>query len=601
LGEFLDNAGIVAVAVDRELRVRSFTPAARDICEDIASANGKPLGEVRWNLVDDTLLSDADLVLREARPRQAYVRGREHGRHYLRRIAPLRAGTPTANGIVITLVDVADSLPASGLSSCALDAHPVASIVADAQGKIVYLNAAAEHRCGYLRAQLLAQPLQMVLPGVDPLLASRQVPDALPVVTLKHYDGSESQVRVELSTLNVGSRSHLLVTRFEDAERASGVLREAKEEVARANRAKSRFLAAAGHDLRQPLQTLSLLNAVLAQRAEDAETRQLVERQAHAVAAMRDLLNVFMDLVRTSRGVVTPPVSAFVVTDLLDRIRHQFAPAAEARGIKLRVARCSMKVSTDPALLYRVFEKLVHNALSYTAAGRVLVGCRRRGDRVRFEVWDTGSGIPPDQLDVIFEEFVQLDNPARQADKGYGLGLAVASNIAATLGVKLEVRSTLGKGSVFAVEVAREDSAAPCRYTPSVYRGPSGARILLVEDDPVVSSATRSLLEGLGLEVTSADNGDAAVQLVRAEQRLPDLVIADYRLPGRLSGVATVREIRSTLSRDVPALLVTGDTSAESVREMQGSGLQILYKPLEGKDLMVAMNGLLMAGRGVVY
>jgi CheY-like chemotaxis protein len=117
----------------------------------------------------------------------------------------------------------------------------------------------------------------------------------------------------------------------------------------------------------------------------------------------------------------------------------------------------------------------------------------------------------------------------------------------------------------------------------------------------VVSSATRSLLEGLGLEVTSADNGDAAVQLVRAEQRLPDLVIADYRLPGRLSGVATVREIRSTLSRDVPALLVTGDTSAESVREMQGSGLQILYKPLEGKDLMVAMNGLLMAGRGVVY
>jgi signal transduction histidine kinase len=223
----------------------------------------------------------------------------------------------------------------------------------------------------------------------------------------------------------------------------------------RASRAKSRFLAAAGHDLRQPLQTLSLLNSVLAQRTSgmDAETGEAVQRQADAVAAMHNLLNLFMDLIRLERGAIRPEISEFAVEDLLQKIDRQFGAVASSRRIGLRTIPSSARVHSDPALLYRIVENLVSNALRYTVAGRVVVGCRRRGDRLRIEVLDTGPGIPDDRQEIIFEEFVQVSKPRHQAEKGYGLGLSVSKNLADVLKVSLGVRSTLGKGSVFSVEV----------------------------------------------------------------------------------------------------------------------------------------------------
>jgi signal transduction histidine kinase len=223
----------------------------------------------------------------------------------------------------------------------------------------------------------------------------------------------------------------------------------------RASRAKSRFLAAAGHDLRQPLQTLSLLNSVLAQRTSgmDAETGEAVQRQADGVAAMHNLLNLFMDLIRLERGAIRPEISEFAVEDLLQKIDRQFGAVASSRRIGLRTIPSSARVHSDPALLYRIVENLVSNALRYTVAGRVVVGCRRRGDRLRIEVLDTGPGIPDDRQEIIFEEFVQVSKPRHQAEKGYGLGLSVSKNLADVLKVSLGVRSTLGKGSVFSVEV----------------------------------------------------------------------------------------------------------------------------------------------------
>jgi two-component system CheB/CheR fusion protein len=383
-----------------------------------------------------------------------------------------------------------------------------------------------------------------------------------------------------------------------ERRRAAQELQQAKDQAVRANQAKSRFLAAASHDLRQPMQVLSLVNSVLARKIEDVEILRLIEDQGASLRSIKYLLDVFLDLCRIDAGVITPEISEFPVMDLFDAIRREFAISAGTRKQGLRVSPCSGTIRSDARLLRRIVQNVLSNAIKYADNGRVLIGCRRRKDRLRIEVWDTGPGIPPERLEGVFEDFIQLNNPARQASERLGLGLYVAKNLAQLLQHHLEVRSMPGKGSMFAVEVPL-GSAAERRLPgqknalPVRYQGPPGAQVLVVEDDPDVLAATRQLLEDLGLRVITATSGIVALAQLKGGGERPDLIVADYRLVEGGSGIEMIRHIRQALERETPAVLITGDTLPESVRDMEASGCAILHKPIEVEELVAHMNHLL--------
>ena len=247
-----------------------------------------------------------------------------------------------------------------------------------------------------------------------------------------------------------------------DAKIKSEALAAAKEEAERANLGKSRFLAAASHDLRQPLQTLSLLQAMLADSISDPGASQLIERLDKTITAMSGLLDKLLDINQLEAGVVQPKPCEFAIGDVLQQMRTEFEIHAADAGLSLRVVPCHITVRTDPRLLEQILRNMLSNATKYTSQGKVLLGCRRRGERLSIEVWDTGTGIPQTELSAIFKEFHQLDNPAGKRAKGLGLGLAIVQRIADLLEVPISVRSRLGRGSVFAVEVPLVH--APCAH-----------------------------------------------------------------------------------------------------------------------------------------
>ncbi len=217
--------------------------------------------------------------------------------------------------------------------------------------------------------------------------------------------------------------------------------------------AKSRFLAAASHDLRQPLQTLALLQGLLATVVEGDKARNLVARLDETLGAMSGMLNTLLDINQIDAGIVHPEIVSFPVSDLLDRLKGEFTYHAQAQGLELRVVPSGVTINSDPRLLEQMIRNLLSNALKYTPHGKVLLGCRRHGGNLSIEVWDTGIGIPEEELQSIFEEYRQLDNAARERKRGLGLGLSIVQRLGNLLGHRLSVRSHPGKGSVFAIEV----------------------------------------------------------------------------------------------------------------------------------------------------
>jgi CheY-like chemotaxis protein/anti-sigma regulatory factor (Ser/Thr protein kinase) len=248
-------------------------------------------------------------------------------------------------------------------------------------------------------------------------------------------------------------------------------------------------------------------------------------------------------------------------------------------------------------MLGRILQNLVSNAIKYTDQGRVLIGCRRRGSDLSIEVWDTGPGIPAESLELIFHDFVQLSNPARQRTRGVGLGLSVARSLAQLLEHSLNVRSTPGKGSVFSVKVPQARSLAPSAGGDSIpktvrYTGPPGAWILVVEDDPDVMKATSLLLKNLGLRAIEASSGVEAITMLGRQRTEPDLIIVDYQLPDG-SGIDIIEQVRRFFGSIMPAVLVAGDTSRNAMSKMEESGSVVLHKPIRADELVVQLNRLL--------
>lgn len=521
------------------------------------------------------------------------------------------------------------------LARAALDAAPDALIIIDADGIVRFANRQASVLFGYPHEELIGQQVERLMPQrlrgrhADYRAGYFASPRPRPMGTgltlfARRRDGGEFPVEISLSPLtddralvaaairDVTERRRAeaeLTAAREAAEKARTAADRAREvaehlrqvadqsrEIAdRANRAKSRFLATASHDLRQPLQTLALLNGTLRRTVTGADAAQVLAQQEHAVGTMSRLLNALLDISKLESGAVKPEPRDFRVASVLEALRREFGAPAHSKGLELVVQSSEESIHSDPAMVEQILKNLVSNAVKYTQQGRVAVRCRREEATLRIEVLDTGVGIPAAQLVYIYDEFYQVGVAANSSRDGYGLGLSIVQRLVKLLNARLEVVSEVGKGSAFALLLPLA-AAAVREVEPDESRLPAagaagGTRVLLVEDDASVRDATSMLLRVEGYRVTAVASLAQALRAVA--QEAPELLVADYHLADGELGT----EVIAALRRRVPGLgsiLLTGDTSAV-IKEMHADpNLRVLSKPVDAEELL----GQLQALRG---
>ena len=365
-------------------------------------------------------------------------------------------------------------------------------------------------------------------------------------------------------------------------------LQAALEQAEEANRAKTRFLAAASHDLRQPIHTLSLFGAALAMCNLDSRTREISQNINVALQGMASQFDALLDISKLDAGVVRINAAPLEPRRLVERLVREFEPVARAKGLEMSTS-CTFDgvVDTDRLLLERIVRNLIDNAIKYTDAGSLPGRLSAAGDDVVIAVADTGRGIPPAEHARVFEEFYQLDNPERDRTRGFGLGLSIVKRLADLLGIRLELESAPGKGTTFRLHLVRMagDALALARPLVDATRI-KGLHVLVVDDERQVRLGMQTLLEGMGCRVTLVDETPHAVTAARADR--PDIVVADFRLRGDDNGIATVRALRQIYS-ELPAILLSGDTAPDRLREAEAAGIMLLHKPVAVADLAQAI------------
>jgi PAS domain S-box-containing protein len=377
----------------------------------------------------------------------------------------------------------------------------------------------------------------------------------------------------------------LAAERLRESEAAQ---RAAKEVAERATLAKSKFLAAASHDLRQPLQALILFAAMLNGHVQSPRGRQALVHLERGLDTLKSLLDSLLDVSKLDAGMVKPEITAFPIAALLDEIAVSYAPRAAGQGLEWQVEPCATTVRSDRTLLGRLLRNLVENALRYTERGHIRITCHRVENRLRLAVEDTGIGIPPEHLERIFEEFHQVGNVARDRAQGLGLGLAIVRRLADLLGHRIEVRSHPGAGSTFSIELPL-GPAEPARLSVPEEAFPSqdgrGRLAVVVDDDALVLESLQALLTEWGYEVLTAADVEQAVAQIRERSRRPDIVIADYRLAEGHTGIEAVLAVRALFEHLIPGLILTGETDLEFQRAAAGQGLGIAHKPVTPRQL----------------
>lgn len=433
------------------------------------------------------------------------------------------------------------------------------------------------------RAVLLSQiPIEREIESNNGIWFIRRI---LPYRT--HDNGVEGVV---ITFTDITERKHI-----------AKALEAATRQAELANVAKSRFLAAASHDLRQPLQTLALLHGLLAKTVEGEHTQKLVSRLDETLGAMSGMLNTLLDINQIEAGTVRAEMATFPVNDLLHALRDEFTYHAQAQGLALRVVPCGLWVHSDPRLLEQMIRNLLSNALKYTKNGTVLLGCRRHRGKLSIEIWDTGIGIPKEELQKIFDEYHQLDNAARERSRGLGLGLSIVRRLGHLLDHPIRVQSHPGKGSVFAITVTLPPadtvppSESPARpLAAAIIEGNCLTRkILVIEDDPEVRELLEILLKDEGHGVVTAPDGIAALDLVAQGIILPDVILSDYNLPNGMDGLQLIAKLRETLHRQIPVIILTGDISTDTLRDIALQNCVQLNKPVKLKELTQAIRRLL--------
>ncbi len=435
----------------------------------------------------------------------------------------------------------------------------------------------------------------------DPALftdASQVLSNSQPVeAEVQTEDGGWFQRRILPYRTHEGATAGVVITFADITERrtAQSALEAARRAAEHANLAKSRFLAAASHDLRQPLQVMRLISALLAKAEHDQAGGSLLSGSTRAIDSMAGMLNALLDINQIDAGIVQPARGGFPVQELLTTLEQEFFYLAAAQGLSLHVVPCGLSIDSDARLLEQMLRNLLANALKYTQHGGVLLGCRRAGAKLRIEIWDTGIGIPEVQLQEIFEEYRQIGNAARERSRGLGLGLSIVKRLGELLGHEVRVRSWLGRGSVFSVEVPVAPASEP-RPTPAmppaiVPPAKATGTILLVEDDSGILQLLQSFLIGEGYHVLAATDGVTALHLATVATP-PDMVLTDYNLPGEMNGVALVTALRAQCKRELPGIIITGDIASATLREIADHRCVQLNKPMKLADLMIAIQTL---------
>lgn len=373
-----------------------------------------------------------------------------------------------------------------------------------------------------------------------------------------------------------------LKLRFENVDLVAELARKS-DEAERANVGKSKFLAAASHDLRQPLHALGLFTSVLSDQATEPKTRAIVDKIDESVRALLDMFDVLLDVSRLDAGVLRPMLREFHLRNLCARLAGDFGPEADARGLQFTCDVGDVVVRSDPALLEQILRNLVANAVRYTVRGTVRVDCVNRDSEIEIRVTDTGVGIPADQQRAIFEEFHQLGNPERDRSKGLGMGLAIVDRVAKLLDHAVRVDSAPGKGSCFAVTVPRGETAAIMAegVVSTIVPGDlTGLLVVVIDDDGGARTAMASLLEHWGCKVVGVGSQAEALAALRSSDVAPNAIVADYRLRNGRDGAEAIAAVRNEFGDDIPALIVTGDIAVDRLREIKASGHQVVHKPV---------------------
>ena len=366
----------------------------------------------------------------------------------------------------------------------------------------------------------------------------------------------------------------------------------ARREAEIANRAKTQFFTAASHDLRQPLHAMGLFAEALRQRVHEPEVTHLVNSINESVDALEGLFSELLDITRIDSGVIEVHPQHFEVGDILRKLRLHFEPSAFEKGLSLRLRGGGRVVFADPLLVERILRNLVSNAIRYTNDGSVLVGCRRRGDRVLLQVWDTGLGISEAEQARIFDEFYQVPNTPKVSPdqrKGLGLGLAIVKRLAGLMGAPLTMRSQPGRGTMFTLELPQGRAPRPAAVlSVPGGKGPvgitlAGRRIVVVEDEPAVRAGLEVLLVGWGAQIDAFESVAASrAWAERSDPAVirPDLFIVDYRLEDGLNGVDAIKSLRARFGAGIPAILVTGSTMTGHDKEAHDHDFHLLIKPV---------------------
>jgi len=430
----------------------------------------------------------------------------------------------------------------------------------------------------------------------------------------RRQDGSEFPIEISLSPVSDGHRqlvaaairditdrkqveAQLIVAR-EAAESARVLADQARESADRANQGKSRFLATASHDLRQPLQTLALLNGTLRRLVSDPDAIEAIAQQDHAIGAMSRLLNALLDISKLESGAIKPEPSDFTVASIFEELRAEFAAIAANKGLRLEVEACADGVHSDRSLVEQILRNLVSNAIKYTREGWVRLRCMHEAGLVRVEVLDSGVGISPEQIPYIYDEFYQIGVPANSSRDGYGLGLSIVLRLVKLLTLELDVQSEIGKGSAFSLLLpSSQQQTLPAASNARRPAAPTGSQIgkvhvLLVEDDDAVRGATRMLLKVEGYNVTAVDSVREA--LGHAHKTI-DLVVTDYHLRDGETGLELIKALRERYGVSPKAVLMTGDTSSAVKSVPRDPRLRVASKPIDADELLALIRALLAA------
>jgi PAS domain S-box-containing protein len=517
-----------------------------------------------------------------------------------------------------------DDAPDTSVYRVLLESAPDALIATNSEGIILFANGQAHRLLGYDPDDLIGEPIEVIIPErlreyhiahrrafvADPKL--RPMGTGMELLALKR-DGTEFPVEISLSPVDTASGAMVAaaVRDVSARKKVEQTLRKAKQDAEHANLTKSRFLAAASHDLRQPLQATQMYLTALSQLLQDDSGYELIHRMQLSTNSLTEILNALLDIARLDTGQVEPEFTEFPILELMQQIMADSMVHAKHKNLEIRLVSSKKHVYSDRRLLGSILSNLVSNAVRNTPSGRVLIGCRPDGDHLMIQVWDTGPGIPVESRDAIFEEYFQLATPELNRGSGPGLGLAIVKRLANLLDYSISLQSTVGKGSMFAVSVPLGNQPIESSEQIPASRPPNNAQakisILFIEDDPDIVTATSLILNLQGYEVHTAGNSQQAYDHIAENGLEPDIILADCRLSSdaadaQETGVNLVQKLRNLLNREIPVVFMTADTSITAINESQLRNCEVLHKPIDSQELNAAlMNGLIAGSLYTVH